>query len=183
MQKKSGYWSVLIGVGMLFSVALGSGGLAYSFYRTEIAEEEKESSDIANDDSPFEQLKREKNIVISPIPKEKDGSRGMNSNSHGIPTGTYSNPPNTINSTAGLYSTEENTSIDDFDSRIESDRLTQDSITDAPIDYSRPSSSNNFNSTSGNSLVKPLDEGGFPETPTTRKNYLSETSPLKESSF
>ncbi|MGD1922512.1 MAG: hypothetical protein ACFCAD_28635 [Pleurocapsa sp.] len=183
MQEKSGYLSILIGVGMLFSVALGSGGLAYSFYRTEIAEEKEESSDMANDDSPFEQLKREKNIVITPVPQAKNSSGGISSNSRGISTGTYSNQLGTINYNDSLYSSEQNSSLDNFDSGVESDRLIKESVGNTPIDYSSPSASNNFHDTSENSLIKPLDENDFIETPTIKTNNLPDTSPLIESSF
>ena len=166
VKRKSESLSVLVGVGILALATLSSGGLAYSFYRTEIAEEKEESSDMANDDSPFEQLKKEKNMVITPVPTDRSGSGTTKSNNSGIPIGTYSNPPTTINPTSNLYSTEAGRRINNIDS--------------IP-DYSSPASSNNFNSTN-NSLIKPLEDNSFLDTPST-DNPSWDTSPLEESPF
>ena len=184
MQKKSRYSPVLIGVVMLFIVALGMGGIAYSFYRTEIAEEQEESSDMANDDSPFEQLKKEQGIVITPVPQQEGGSGGidLNSNEEGIPTGTYSNPPAIVDSTAGLYSAEPNRPLNNFSSSVESNQLNQERFSNDMPNYTSPSSSNNFNSTSDNSLVEPLDNSDLLESPDETDTSI-EASPLENSSF
>ena len=186
MRPKSESLSVLLGIGILALVTLSSGGIAYSFYRTEISEAKEESSEVANDDSssdsPFEQLEREKNIVTTPVPIEQSGSGSMDSKNSGIPIGTYSNPPSTVIPTSDSYIREETSSINGFDSFIaERDNLYEDNTIDSSPDYSRPTSSNNFNSTN-NSLVKQLEDSSFLETP-TRNNRLSNTSPLERSPF
>ena len=180
VQKKSESLSVLLGIGLLALVLLGAGGIAYSFYRTEIAEEQEESSDMANDDSPFEQLKREKNMVITPVPTSQGGS-GSSTNKPGIPTGTYSNPPSTINPAGGSYSTQTSSPLDDFDSSVESNRLNRDRLDNTP-DYSRPASSNNFNNNDG-SLIEPLENEPLWETPSNTTDSSLERSPLEQSPF
>lgn len=186
MRNKSVSTSVIAGISLLFLVILGMGGIAYSFYRTEIAEEQEESADMANDDSPFEQLKKEKNMVVVPVPEENQSSAGIDFEREGIPTGTYSNPPSSITPTSDLYNsypTEENRPIDDSDSSVYSNRSLDRSLTDTLPDYSRPSSSNNFNSTSDDSLVQPLEDSEFLDVPGEEREDLSETPALEESPF
>ena len=184
VQKKSVSTSVLVGVSLLFLVVLGMGGIAYSFYRTEIAEEIEESADMANDDSPFEQLKKEKNMVIVPVPEENGGSGGTNFNTEGIPTGTYSNPPSNITSTSSSYSTETNRPIDDSNSSVYSNsQSSRRSLVDPLPNYSSSSSSSNFNRTSNNSLIEPLDSSDFLDVPSNDRNQPIETPALGESSF
>ncbi len=178
MKKDSGYLSILAGISILAAVFLGLGGIAYSFYRSEIAEEKEESLDIANDDSPFEQLKREKNIVITPVPEEKGGS-GKIVETEGIPTGTYSNPPTEINTSGSSYSTE----INRPNPMVESNNFNSESLIDNQPDYSRPSSSNNFNNSDDNSLIEPLENDDFLDVPENNSDDLLETPPLTESSF
>jgi hypothetical protein len=195
MQRNSGYLSILIGVSILVAVALGLGGIAYSFYRSEMAQVEEESLDMANDDSPFEQSKQEPNTATTPVPEETSGGSGeIMPPSEGIPTGTYSNPPTTIKSSSSdsSSSTEinRNPPLNNFDSSldssIESNRLRQKSLTDSPSDfpdYSRPSSSNSFNSSSDNSLIEPLDDSDLLEAPTAEITEPSETPSLSEPSL
>ena len=184
MQKKSVPTSVLVGVCLLFLVVLGMGGIAYSFYRTEIAEEIEESADMANDDSPFEQLKKEKNMVVVPVPEEEGGSGTTDFSDGGIPTGTYSNPPSSITSTGSSYRTETNSSIDNSDSSVYSNsRNSSRSLVDPLPDYSNSSSSNNFNRTDDNSLIDPLEDSDFLDVPSSDRNESSESPALGGSSF
>ena len=195
MQKKSVSTSILAGISLLFLVILGMGGITYSFYRTEIAEEKEESADMANDDSPFEQLKKEKNMTIVPVPEENTSSGGIDLDNEGIPTGTYSNPPSNITSTSDSYSTEANrpidnsnsiddsNSIDNSDSSVYSNSLNNRSLTDPLPDYSNSSSSNSFNRTSDNSLIEPLDDSDFLDVPSSDDDDLLQTPSLGESSF
>ncbi|MCC0176933.1 hypothetical protein I4641_08065 [Waterburya agarophytonicola K14] len=186
MQRDSQYLPIILGVGILFCVILGMGGIAYSFYTDQIAQEkqeEKESSYITEDDSPFEKLNREDNIVIVPVPQEEGGTTGILPSNEGIPTGTYSNPPSTIQSTANAYLTDINRPIDNFDSSVARNRQNQERISSQFPDYSSPTSSNDFNSTRDNSLIKPLDNSDFLEIPTTDTEESSATSSFSESSF
>ena len=185
MRNKSVSTSVLAGISLLFLVILSMGGIAYSFYRTEIAEEREESADMANDDSPFEQLKKEKNMTIVPVPEENTSSGGIDSKGEGIPTGTYSNPPSDITSTGDSYSieVEENRPIDNSDSSVYSNSSSNRSLLDPLPNYSNPSSSNNFSRTSDNSLIEPLDDNDFLNVPSNDKEDLLETPSLGESSF
>ena len=184
MRKDSGYLSIVLGVGILAAVFLGMGGIAYSFYRTEIAEEKEESLDMANDDSPFEQLKREKNIVITPVPEDKGGSGVRDLETEGIPTGTYSNPPTTVTTTSdNLHSTESNS----LDSASPGDRFNSESLSESLIDnqpdYQSSSSESNFDSGSNNSLIEPLESSDFLDVPENDSDSPIETPALTESPF
>ena len=187
MKRNSGNTSVLIGVCLLASVALGMGGIAYSFYRSEAAREEQESSDMANDDSPFEQLKKDNNMVTTPVTEPQGGSGGgsggINFRPEGIPTGTYSNPSTSISSFGSENPTQADRPLENLGSSVERNRLSQERIGSDTPDYSRPSPSNNFNSTSENSLVQPLGSDDLLEAPSTSTTKQPETSPLTESSF
>lgn len=184
MQKKSVSTSVLVGISLLFLVVLGMGGIAYSFYRTEIAEEIEESADMANDDSPFEQLKKEKNMVIVPVPEENSGSGGTNFETEGIPTGTYSNPPSNITSTSDSYSVRTNRPIDNSDSSVYSNsRNSSRSLVDPLPNYSSSSGSNFNRNSSNNSLIQPLEDSDFLDVPSSDRNEPIETPALGESSF
>ena len=199
MRNKSVSTSVLAGISLLFLVILGMGGIAYSFYRTEIAEEKEESADMANDDSPFEQLKKEQNMMVVPVPEENASSGGIDFEQEGIPTGTYSNPPSNITSTSDSYksySTEENRPIDDSNSSVYSNssnssrsltnslpNYSNSSSSNNLPNYSNPSSSNNFNRTDDNSLIESLDDSDFLNVPSDDRDDLIETPSLGESPF
>lgn len=189
MRRNSGNISIIIGAVILFLVAFGLSGIAYSFYRAETTTEQEESEDTAEENSPFEQLERETNMVITPVPEELGGSGSIELEQEGIPTGTYSNPLANINPSGGsaYIPTSPDSAIipedsDNFDNSVSS---SSDSLTDGVIDYDRPSYSNNFKSTDDNSLVDPLEEDNFLEAPSssTYESPTTETLPLTESQF
>lgn len=192
MKRNSEHIPIIIGVTILCCVALGLSGIAYSFYRSEVTQQQEEATDLANDDSPFEQLKREKNIVITPVPEEFDGSTGIDNSSEGIPTGTYSNPPTSINPTSSTEPILESRPLNnqtDFNSTTKNfspqESLTE-SLSESSIDYSGPASSNNFNSSNDNSLLDSLEEDtSLLETPSSTVTQPPETATpsLTESSF
>ena len=173
MKENSERLPVLIGLLILSVASLGLGGLIYSFARSDTVQEQTETSeDFAQENSPSEES--DKNILVAPAPVEGEGGgmTGIDSNSEtGIPTGTYSNPPSTVNSFEYSDLPEQNSSIHDFDSSVERNRLSQQNSQqslDATIpDYSSPSSSNNFNQTDDNSLIEPTEENSLLEIPDT----------------
>lgn len=174
--------SVAIGISILISVFFGAVGIGYSFYKNEIVESNPESSDIANKNSLAEQQERETNSLIVPVPRSQEGRVGIDSNSTGgIPIGTYSNPPRVIDSGDNFNSTSIDRPIDSFDSRIESNGLNREGLTNSFPDYNNTSSTNqSLDHSSNNSLIRPLDDDDFLETPTSEDNF-TEPSYLNDS--
>ena len=186
MKENSERLPVLIGLLMLSVASLGLGGLIYSFARSDTVQEQTETSeDYAQENSPSEES--DKSILVAPAPVEGGGGgmTGIDSNSEtGIPTGTYSNPPSTVNSFEYPDLPEHNSSINDFDSSVERNRLSQQSLDATIPDYSSPSSSNNFNQTDDNSLIEPTEENSLIEIPDTDSDEQSTgITSLEESPF
>ncbi|MDJ0594233.1 MAG: hypothetical protein QNJ72_30365 [Pleurocapsa sp. MO_226.B13] len=182
MKQSSGSISIIIGVSILSVTFLGLIGVVYSVFRDSLPEE-TDAPELAEDDSPFEQLKKEKNIIIVPVPEQVGSSPGIDSSSNGgIPIGKYSNPPSTINS-HGSSNYRENRPIDSFDSSVERNRQRQEAFDNTIPDYSQPSSSNNFNRSSDNSLIESLDNDDFLDSPSNDRQERINTPPLTESPF
>jgi hypothetical protein len=105
----------------------------------------------------------------------------------GIPTGTYSNPPTTIESGRGIApSSTSQQATDDFPSSVDRNRAIQQSLNDSPSssldlsvpDYSDPAPSNNYQSTQDNSLIKPLSESSLLETPESTPEPVVPLAPV-----
>ena len=160
MKRNSESKAVIIGVIILSLTFLGLAGVTYSFYQNDVVGE-SDSDDFSEtkEDDPLEQLKREKNLDITPTAEQEESGMGTLEPEPGIPTGTYSNPPTTIDSFDDSEPTTPTTNrpIENFDSSVERNRRIQSTFGNTTPDYSRPSSSNDFNDTSENSLIEPLE--------------------------
>ena len=165
--KPSSKTPLIIGVAILIFTSLGLVGIGYTFYQNETAQEE--TPPIANDNDPLEQLKKEKNINTVPVTEPEGSSPGIDSDNQGIPTGTYSEPPEAaIGSSEPIDEPIESRPIDrSFDSSVERNRISQQRFDTATPDYNRPSSSNNFNRTNDNSLIDSLEDDEILENPIT----------------
>ena len=182
MKRNSGSLSIYIGASILVLTFFGLIGAGYTYYINKTAEEETDSSEMSAENDPLENLKREKNLVTAPVTEQESSGMGTLDTETGIPTGTYSNPPTSINS-GSTSDTITNRPIDSYSSGINDNPLEQESLTNTIPDYSRPSSSNNFNSTSDNSLLEPLDNDDFLDVPDTNPTPAVETPSPLESSF
>ncbi|MDJ0569496.1 MAG: hypothetical protein QNJ53_10660 [Pleurocapsa sp. MO_192.B19] len=173
MKENSENLPVIIGLIMLSVVSLGIGALMYSFARSDTFQKQTENSaDFAQKNSQLEEKESDKNILVAPAPVENGGMAGVDANprTH-IPTGTYSNPPTTVNSFEYSDSSRQNSPLNDFGSSVERNRLSQQNNINTTIpDYSRPSSSNNFNQTDDNSLIDPLEDDNFLEIPNSNND-------------
>ena len=164
--KQSSKTPLIIGVIILTFTSLGLVGIGYTFYQNETAQEETQP--IANDNDPLEQLKKEKNIITVPVTEPGGSSPGIDSDG-GIPTGTYSEPPEAaIGSSEPIHEPIQSRPIDrSFDSSVERNRISQQRFNSTTPDYNRPSSSNNFNRTDDNSLIDSLEDDEILENPIT----------------
>lgn len=191
MKRNSGSISITIGASILILMSLGLAGTVYSLYLgDDDAQQESDSSTATEKNDPLARLKKEKNINITPVPEDTgSGTRTLNTET-GIPTGTYSNPPTTVNSFGGSETGVERP-IDNYGSSVERNRLNQERFSSttpdySSPDYSSPASSNNFNNTSDNSLIEPLENDDFLDTNTSTDSSEEEslTPPaLTERSF
>lgn len=187
MKDNSGNLPVVIGVLMLFVVTLGLGGIIYSFTQSEVVQEETDnSSDFARNNNQLEAEESDKNIIITPTPKELEGGSGPaidNNSETGIPTGTYSDPPTSVKSFD--YSSDYSSDLSEqYGSSVEGNRIRQQSLDTTMPDYSNPSSSNNFNRADDDSLVAPIEDDSFLRVPDTDNNEEpTEISPIEESPF
>lgn len=184
MKQKSQSPSVLIGVGLLCFTSIGLAGVVYSFYQSDTVQEQvspEDSLEMAKENDPLEQLKKEKNIIITPVPEQQGSGSTTLDTETGIPTGTYSNPPSTVESFDSSQPTS--SPLNSLDSSVERNRLNQESLSNIAPDYSSPSSSNNFNNTSDNSLVEPLENDDFLDNFDTDPSEAVTTPSLSESSY
>lgn len=183
MKRNSGSISIIIGASILILMSLGLAGTVYSLYLGDSERQESDSPETAAKNDPLARLKKEKNINITPVPEDTgSGTRTLDTET-GIPTGTYSNPPTTVNS-FGSSDTGIDRPIDNYGSSVERNRLNQERFSSTTPDYSKPASSNNFNNTSDNSLIEPLDNSDFLDTSTSTSEEESLTSPaLTDPSF
>ena len=162
MKRNSQSKAIIVGVTILSLTFVGLAGVVYSFYQNNVVGE-NDSEDFLEkikEEDPLEQLKKEKNINITPTTEQEGSGAGRLEPEPGIPTGTYSNPPTTIDSFGNSEPTTTTTNrpMDNFDSSVERNRQIQSRFGSTTPDYARPSSSNNFNDTSESSLIEPLED-------------------------
>ena len=185
MKPNSDNLSVTIGVGILISVFLGVIGISYSFYKNEIAEPNQQPPNVARNNGQTEESEEEANSFIVSIPRSHQGKIGIDTNStKGIPTGTYSNPPSTINSGNSFDSSNIDRPVGSFDSSFQGNSLYRESLTNSLPDYSNSDSSFtgvNRDRSRDNSLIRSLDDSDFLENPTSDRNSI-EPSYLNDSS-
>jgi hypothetical protein len=184
---------LLIGVSILFLIPVGIGGFAFTSLRNDNDSAEKQTG-TANSQpegvtSP--ELARETNIPRTTMPaapesRGSEGGVGLEP-TEGIPTGTYSNPLTSI-TTTGTDLPGISRPIDDSDSSVEQNKLSQESLDSSTPDYSAASSSNNFNRSAENydenydenSLLTPLEDDSFLEVPESDEEEPSTLSPVSE---
>lgn len=111
--------------------------------------------------------------------ESRGGGGGEIDATTGIPTGTYSNPPTTIESGSETVPQKSAPPTEDFTSSVDRNRSIQQSLNNNSVDnsfpdYSSPAPSNNYNNSQDNSLIKPLEENSLLESPATTR----ETVPL-----
>lgn len=195
MKKKPEHLPVIIGVAMLFVVLLTSGGLIVSFVSSDIVQQHSEDSETSEDLNPenqseaseLEASESESDITVAPRPPASQGggmtgidtSSSSQTSQTNIAPETYSNPPSSINSSQSSYESSElsqqDSSMSNFGSSVERNRLIQENISRSSSDssssslsipdYSSPSSSNNFNQTSNQSLIEPTENNSLLEEP------------------
>lgn len=174
----------LAGISILLITSVSIGAFVYSSLRadsTDTAGESKTESDsLGGSDTE---------IKSAPFPSVEPGGAGSNTNSTtGIPTGTYSNPPSTIETGSEVLVPKTSQSpINNFESSVDRNRAIQqtmnDSIDHSIPDYSSPASSNNYHDTQ-NSLIEPSEDDSLLESPQSTPDPapLSPTEPLSPSS-
>ncbi len=180
MKNNSSRRLVIIGILLLSTTALILAGALNSFYSENVAPDEKNSQKTAQDYNPYEKSNREDEQKIISVPPPAAGSGRVEINNdfkEGIPTGTYSNPPKTIKSLGGSSLSPESP-LRDNNSSVERNKsigenMAAENAQSMTPNYSQPSSSNNFNSSSSNSLVSPLENSS---------SGSSLTSPLGDNS-
>jgi hypothetical protein len=164
----------------LLLIPLGIGALVFSSVRSEYTDQstEKPEESSATGGSLGGASTKSSNQFALPS-SESSGGGGEIDATTGIPTGTYSNPPTTIESGSETVPQGNTPQTEDFASSIDRNRSIQQSLNNSSVDnslpdYSSPASSNNYQNTQDNSLIKPLEENSLLEEPTTTR----ETVPL-----
>ena len=166
MSKKKIPMSMIVGISILFIVPLFVGtAITVALQAEENEQQELKDANIEN--SPFSDAKSKQSLEVAPLPETGSiGSGRVDNQTEGIPTGTYSNPPDSIGSTGDdITTTETSRPLEDFDSSTEDNQLRQRDNNGVFTDFSSPAASNNFNSTDSNSLVAPLEDDSFLEVP------------------
>ena len=169
--------SFIIGVSILLLVPFTVGGLVYSSLSQDDAQQQTDSDSSPTKEAPFEGLTRESNLPPEYTAAPETSSPGVNVNSSsGIPIGKYSNPPTSITS-EGLATPQTDNSSGNvgFNAEISS--------TSARPDYSAPNSSNNFNSTTNESLITPLETNELLEIPESNLEQADSFTPITEPLF
>ena len=206
MKNNSSRRLVIIGILLLSTTALGLAGVLNSFYSENVAPEEKNSQETARDYNPYEKSNGEDKQKIISVPPPAPGSGSVDNNDfkEGIPTGTYSHPPKTIKS-SGSSSLSPESPLRDNNSSVERNKsieenMAAENVQSTTPNYSQPLSSNNFNSSTSNSLtgslggsgsdnsnspIQPLgDNNTSLEIPSSQRESRSITpSPLEKSSL
>ena len=206
MKNNSSRRLVIIGVLLLSTTALILAGALNSFYSQNVAPEEKNSQKTAQDYNPYEKSngEDEQKIISAPPPNPGSGSVEINNDfKEGIPTGTYSHPPKTIRS-SGSSSLSPESPLRDNNSSVERNKSIEENMAaenaqSTTPNYSQPSSSNNFNSSTSNltgslggntsdntnSPIQPLgDNSTSLEIPSSQRESRPLTpSPLEKSSL
>ncbi|WP_319422488.1 hypothetical protein [Pleurocapsa sp. FMAR1] len=204
MKNNSSRRLVIIGILLLSTTALLLAVALNSFYSENVAQDEKNSQKTAKDYNPYEKSngKDKQKIISAPPPAAGSGSVEINNDfKEGIPTGTYSHPPKTIRS-SGSSSLSPGSPLQDNNSSVERNKSIEENMAAENAqstipNYSQPSSSNNFNSSSnslisplensasGSSLTSPLGDSPSVEIPSSQEKSKSNTitpSPLGQSS-
>lgn len=183
----------LAGISLLLITSISIGGFVYSSFRadsTDTAGESETKTDSLGETGTNK-------IQSAPFPSVESSGVGSNNNSTtGIPTGTYSNPPTTIETgSEDLVPKTSQSPINNFESSVDRNRAIQQTMNDSMDhsipDYSAPASSNNYHDNQDNSLIKPLEDDSLlesspsdpdtvPLTPVTEPLSPSSWSPLSE---
>ncbi|NJK54601.1 MAG: hypothetical protein HC939_00855 [Pleurocapsa sp. SU_5_0] len=183
----------LAGISILLITSVSIGAFVYSSLRadsTDTAGESKTETDSLGGTSTDK-------TKSAPFPSVESSGAGSNTDSTtGIPTGTYSNPPTTIETgSEDLVPKTSQSPINNFESSVDRNRAIQqtmnDSIDHSIPDYSAPASSNNYQDTQDNSLIEPLEDDSLlessqsnpdtvPLTPATEPLSPSSSSPLSQ---
>lgn len=163
MKNNSSRRLFIIGILLLSTTALVLAVALNSFYSENVAPEEEDSQKTAEDYNPYEKSNGEDKQKIISVPPPAAGSGSVEINNdfkEGIPTGTYSRPPKTIKS-SGSSSLSSESPLRDIDSGVERNKSIEENMAaenaqSTTPNYSQPSSSNNFNSSTSNSLTGSL---------------------------
>lgn len=170
----------LAAISILLLTPVGIGALVYSSVRSDYTDQSSEKAG--------ESAKKSSSQFAPSAPS--GGGHELNPTT-GIPTGTYSNPPTTIESGSGIAPS--NTSpqnnqqpINDFPSSVARNRAIQQSLNNSPSssldhsipDYGDPAPSNNYQSNQDNSLIKPLSESSLLETPESTPEPVVPLAPV-----
>ena len=167
--------SFLAGVSILLLIPIGIGAFTYSTLTNDESSPPEQSA--TNDN-----LGEDSDVQFAPVPTYQSETGGSNADStEGIPTGKYSNPPTNIETGSGMPSAGSR-SRSDFDSSVDRNRLRQQTTINSTPDYSAPSSSNSYNEPEDNSLVAPLEDDSFLETPENETESVP-LSPVAEPLF
>jgi hypothetical protein len=161
-------------ISILLLIPVGIGALVYSSVRSDYTDQssKKPGESTAESSPQF-------------APSAPSGGGHDFNPTKGIPTGTYSNPPTSIES--GREIAPSNTSpqpIDDFPSSVDRNRAIQQSVNNSSSlehaipDYSDPAPSNNYQSTQDNSLIKPLSQSSILETPESTPEPVVPLAPV-----
>jgi hypothetical protein len=166
----------------LLLIPVGIGSLVFASLRSDYTDQSTEKTEeSATTGSSFGGASTKGGSQFSFPSSEPAGGGGEIDPNKGIPTGTYSNPPTTIESGSETVAVPKKSSppMADFASSVERNRsiqqsLNSDSVDNSLPDYSSPAASNNYQNTQNNSLIKPLEENSLLESPTSSR----ETVPL-----
>jgi hypothetical protein len=182
----------LAGISILLITPLSMGAFVYSSFRADSTDQSTETEKGSTAKSDSFGGSASSNIKAAPLPLSESGSGGGNADSTtGIPTGTYSNPPTTIETgSEELIPTTSRSPINNFESSVDRNRAIQQTMNDlsnhSVPDYSSPASSNNYQDTQDNSLITPVEDDSL-TTPVEEDSLLeapdsnSEAIPLTPS--
>lgn len=186
----------LAGISLLLITSISIGGFVYSSFRADstdtAGESETETDSLGGTGA--------NKIQSAPFPSVESSGAGSNNNSTtGIPTGTYSNPPTTIETgSEDLVPKTSQSPVNNFESSessVDRNRAIQQTMNDSMDhsipDYSAPASSNNYLDNQGNSLIESVEDDSLlessssdpdtvPLTPATEPLSPSSSSPLSE---
>lgn len=166
----------LAGVSLLLLTTVSIGAFAYSSLRSDYAEQSTDKpGETSTKDSLTGGSATESKSKASSYPElEPSGGGDITNKTTGIPTGTYSNPPTTIETGSDVMPKTPDPSLndDDLESSVERNKAIQQTLNqdNSLPDYSRPSSSNNYHNSQENSLIKPLEENSLLEAPQSDRN-------------
>jgi hypothetical protein len=181
----------------LLLIPVGIVALTFASLRSDYTDQSQEKTEESSaTGSSFGGASTKSSKQFSFPSSEPAGGGGEIDPNTGIPTGTYSNPPTTVEtgSETVVPPRKSSPSTADFSSSVERNRSIQQSLNSGSAnnslsdfggsaessidnslpDYNSPAPSNNYNNSQDNSLIKPLEENTLLESPTTSR----ETVPL-----